>query len=183
MCLNMRHNRWPKNRFWPFYNVIWFTWYLHTRLQKNFRYSMIWFVSLGGNNWHVQDFPGSVSWNPVKEFCSAPQSGMSDGCTEGCAPSRTSTHTLSFSLKQSIYFPPTPPPCDLSISLSLFSSPLCDVWCFWCPAHLYLFVILIYFSLSHQYLSPLSVLLFGGGEMFLQACRGFFVWSAVFSII
>lgn len=47
MCLNMRHNRWPKNRFWPFYNVIWFTWYLHTRLQKNFRYSMIWFVSLG----------------------------------------------------------------------------------------------------------------------------------------
>lgn len=124
MCLNMRHNRWPKNRFWPFYNVIWFTWYLHTRLQKNFRYSMIWFVSLGGNNWHVQDFPGSVSWNPVKEFCSAPQSGMSDGCTEGCAPSRTSI-THFHSPWNSLFISPQPLPHVIYPFLCLCSRLRC----------------------------------------------------------
>lgn len=68
-----------------------------------------------------------------------------------------------------------------------------EFWClgFWCPPDLYLFVVLIYFSLSPWNLSLsfpfywvylLFFLLFMG-EMFSQGCWGFFVWSAVLGVL
>lgn len=102
--------------------------------------------------------------------------------------------------------PPSPPLCwylYLSPTSSLLSlSPvfvLCSaLWslemsAFWCPARpVYLFIVLIYFPPSPWYFSlsfpfywvffNIIFLLFRG-EMFLQACWGFFVWSAVFSAL
>lgn len=87
----------------------------------------------GENRRHRRRFPGSVSWSPVKEFCSAPQSGMSDGCTEGCAPSSTSIRT--FLLPEPFcLFPHLSP---LVIYPFLHLSPL-----------LFQFYLIIYFSAS-----------------------------------
>lgn len=124
---------------------------------------------------------------------------MSDGCIEWCILS-IHTHLYTFILTWN-----TPPPSSLRVYLFISPSPpsllypflcLCSFlrcvkfWClcFWCPAHLYLFVILIYFSLSPWYFSFVIAIFFLSlffsfkGEMFLQVCRGFCMWSAVFSV-
>lgn len=71
--------------------------------------NIIWLISFGKITDNFQIFPGSVSWNPVKEHQMDVQSGV--------PPPSPHTHTLSFSLKHSylsrltasvfIYFPTT----------------------------------------------------------------------------
>lgn len=99
------------------------------------------------------------------------------------------------SLPVCVFISPPPPSRSLSFVFVLVSALWSfEMSVFWCPAHLYLFVVLIYFSLSPWY-SSLSfpfywvfflffiIFLLFRGEMFLQACWGFFVWSAVFSAL
>lgn len=102
------------------------------------------------------------------------------------------TPTFSASLLVYLFISPPPPSCSLSISLSLFCSLLCEVLMSGflmpsspvsvCHLDLFLFVTLIFLSVVSILLRFLFFPLCRG-EMFLQACRGFFVWSAVFGVL
>ena len=144
---------------------------------------------------NFQGFPGPQSWNPVKGFVPPPNLPCQT-LVVVISPMHPHalTHLSSLPLLTAgilILFPhhASPPPA-LYPPLCLCSLPV-KFWClgFWCPAHLDLFVISIYFSLSPwcSYLSfpfieaffPSSIL---KGWGFLRACGGFFVWSAVFGV-
>lgn len=107
MCLNMRHNRWPTNRFWPFYNIIWCTWYLRTRLQKNFRYSMIWFVSFGEITDMSRISQAQSAGTQSKSFVPPPNLGCQMDVQRGVPPlAQALTHFHS--PWNSLFISPTP---------------------------------------------------------------------------
>lgn len=84
----------------------------------------------GENNCRVQDFPGSVGWNLVKEFCSTPISDVGWKFPKGVNVRWTSILSktvLSPKLFPSLFLCSSCPSCSVSLPV-LNDDWLCDVW-------------------------------------------------------
>lgn len=162
--------------------------------------NMIWLTSFWNNNWHLPGFPRLSQLEPSQRVLFRPPVWDVKWVLQSGVPSPSaSTHTLSFSLKHShlprltarvfIYFRTTSLLFFIHLFVFVLSSAVWsfDVWV--SDAQLTCLSYWFIFSLSPWYFS-LSFPLFWGfffvlfllfqGDMFLQACWGFFVWSAVF---
>ncbi len=133
----------------------------------NFKYSESYLINIF---WEITDnfegFPGSVSWNPVKGFLFRAPIWDVRWMYRAVCPlhpqaftqfhSHCNTPTFPASLLVHLFISPPPPSCSLSVSLSLFSSLLCEVLMSGflmpsspvsvCHLDLFLFVTLIFLS-------------------------------------
>lgn len=135
--INMRRKRIIRHSLRTRCNKTLFTWCCQTAEECQIFLSMIRFISLGKTTDASRISSAQSAGTQSKSFVPPPQSGVSDGCTEGCAP-HTHTHGRTFILRKTVISPPLP--LILFIPFSGFVL-VGVVWCLglWCPAHLYLF--------------------------------------------